>query len=588
MSFTGDLEHLPIVDVNQLLHGTRKSGTLTLQSSHGGSQLGFRDGYIVSAHHINNEIRIGQILLQMNALSPEVLEQALAQQKSAGNSRKPLIATLIEGGIIDKSTAFKGLETLIEMTIVDILTWTEGTFTLDIDTIVIADDYRYFPDNLEQEVSLNTQNVLMDALRIFDESMRDGTPSSPFPDDDQETSDAPFSSPELSAGDLGLDDLDALKTKIPNVFSAIKEHVATRTAHSPVTTPPPAIPDPLSEKAISSSNRPARAPLGDRRIPTTELSQAVIIYSRDTLINQNLTTICKEEGFFVFTTDDQESLDHIIDQSMARQNEPLLVIAPPDDSVAGFSTTNILSLLQQKRQRYPQLPIIQITPRDNYVFSLQALQQGARTVFPQPSSQEQHELYVKEFILFLEAFPRHLKSSTSRPDTTVMTNFTESLSKLPTIKGVPEASTLLLRFTATLLPRSLAFTVSNDELSATLGTGITPGSPGTVEASPTLTIPLRTVSVFQEVVRSGESYFRHTSDPLLRGHLFDQITPPQSSKILLQPIRCFGRTIALIYGDFGSNPVSAVNLELLEILAQQAGMALENCSYRQQTVKPSA
>ena len=41
MSFDGDLEHLPIVDVIQLLHSTGKSGTLTLKSPKGESQLVF-------------------------------------------------------------------------------------------------------------------------------------------------------------------------------------------------------------------------------------------------------------------------------------------------------------------------------------------------------------------------------------------------------------------------------------------------------------------------------------------------------------------------------------------------------------------
>jgi len=39
MSFVGDLEHLPIVDVIQLLHATRKSGTLCMKSLKGRASL---------------------------------------------------------------------------------------------------------------------------------------------------------------------------------------------------------------------------------------------------------------------------------------------------------------------------------------------------------------------------------------------------------------------------------------------------------------------------------------------------------------------------------------------------------------------
>ena len=66
MSFTGDLEHLPIVDVIQLLHATRKSGVLRVTCRKGESQLVFKDGYMVSANHLNNSVRIGKILSDLN------------------------------------------------------------------------------------------------------------------------------------------------------------------------------------------------------------------------------------------------------------------------------------------------------------------------------------------------------------------------------------------------------------------------------------------------------------------------------------------------------------------------------------------
>src|ERR1035437_9454538 len=132
MSFNGDLEHFPLVDVIQLLHMTSKTGILYLKSPKGESQLVFHEGFFVSANHLNNSVRIGQVLVDMNAITPEQLDQALIEQKNAGKNRKPLIATLIEQGTIDKDTAFKGLESLIEMTIVEVLTWASGTFSLDV------------------------------------------------------------------------------------------------------------------------------------------------------------------------------------------------------------------------------------------------------------------------------------------------------------------------------------------------------------------------------------------------------------------------------------------------------------------------
>ena len=94
MAFTGDLEHLHIVDIIQLLHTTRKSGTFSVRNK-GESRIIFSNGFIVGASHLNNSVRIGTVLVRMNAVTQKDLEKALALQKSAGKDRKPLIATLI-------------------------------------------------------------------------------------------------------------------------------------------------------------------------------------------------------------------------------------------------------------------------------------------------------------------------------------------------------------------------------------------------------------------------------------------------------------------------------------------------------------
>jgi hypothetical protein len=175
MSLRGNLKHFPIVDVIQFLHMTGKTGILRLRCPKGEIQLVFNEGYFVSANHIDNSVRIGQVLIDMNAITADKLNQALENQKQAGKERKPLIATLIEQGMIDKETAFKGLETLIEMTIVEVMSWNDGGFAFDVADRQISDEYRYFPEQLHIKMVLNTQGILMESLRIYDEMRRDGT-----------------------------------------------------------------------------------------------------------------------------------------------------------------------------------------------------------------------------------------------------------------------------------------------------------------------------------------------------------------------------------------------------------------------------
>jgi len=249
MSFTGNLEDLAIVDVIQLLHTTRKSGTLCVKGPKGEGQLVFQDGLIISAKHPDKSLRTGDYLVAMNFITAETLEEALTSQKDDG---KPLIATLIEQGKIKQEEAYKGLETLVDMTVVEMVRWTKGNFTLDVDTVAVDDEFSYFPDNLV----LDTQMVLMDALRIFDEKTRDGEfleddgheteevqeevqkVQKPevleVPDEDIALIDEPMPSseqfedepeeegPDLSLDDLGLGDFDTVVKVVPDVFTPME------------------------------------------------------------------------------------------------------------------------------------------------------------------------------------------------------------------------------------------------------------------------------------------------------------------------------------------------------------------------------
>lgn len=225
MAFSGDLEHLSIVDVIQLLHSTRKTGTLKVEGRKGDILVAFSDGYIVGASHYSKGALIGTILLEAGVIDAETLQKALEIQNQAGENRKPLVATLLENGLADRDAAYRGLESLIELAIVEILTWKKGNFALQVDEIQICDEFRYFPDNLNQEFTLPTEHVLMDALRIFDEKMRDGLLQ--MEEEQSEISVPPAETPEstilLSADDLGLGNLDTVKRKLPAFHEALKD-----------------------------------------------------------------------------------------------------------------------------------------------------------------------------------------------------------------------------------------------------------------------------------------------------------------------------------------------------------------------------
>src|SRR6185369_5347566 len=70
--------------------------------------------------------------------------------------------------------------------------------------------------------------ILMDALRIYDEKMRDGTLSEVFfsssEGSEEEVSTTGVSDLAITADILGLDAIDTLKKDIPSVFTGLKDH----------------------------------------------------------------------------------------------------------------------------------------------------------------------------------------------------------------------------------------------------------------------------------------------------------------------------------------------------------------------------
>lgn len=585
MSFVGDLEHLPIVDIIQLLHSTRKSGTLCLKCRKGESQLVFKDGYIVSANHVNNSVRIGRVLVEMNAITPEVLENALLTQKSAGANRAPLVALLLEAGQVKKEDAFKGLETLIELTIVEVLTWTTGTFALDVDKVAVSDEYRYFPEKLKQDITLDTQSVLMDALRIYDEKMRDGTlsdeeffPVEPPPGGDGDNGEGG----ELSADDLGLGDLDGLEKKIPDVFLGLKDYDPAEIHRQKIREELREMPFEEQEKLFSYLMEVSHPAADHGAQPGS--GKTIIVFSRDELMRHTLMTVCRHEGFFVFTTDEETNLDIIVDQSLAKDLVPVLVVDLPE---RGGAEEEMVGLLHQKREKYPQISMLQlVSPRD-YRFSLRALEAGVRAVFPRPGRDALTESFAEEMIAFLAAFRCYVKKSFSASDQPSYRKLRDAIVELGTLREPAEVSFVLLRFAAAMFERTITFVVGNSELIAERGIGVRGERGAGATPSMKFRLPLAQPSVFQEVIENGHLFYGPRNDVVLRNHLFAEIGAPVSARIIVIPIKHLGRVIALVYGDFGTTAGSPVRIDPLDILARHAGMVLDNALYGKRSVKPA-
>lgn len=580
MSFNGDLEHFPLVDVIQLLHMTSKTGILYLKSPKGESQLVFHEGFFVSANHLNNSVRIGKVLVDMNAITQEQLNQALAEQKEAGRNRKPLVATLIEHETIDKDTAFKGLETLIEMTIVEVLTWSSGTFSLDVSKEYVSDEYRYFPEKLHQEILLNAQGILMDSLRIYDEKMRDGTLSKIFfteeSSSDSEAGSSDSTPTEITADLLGLDELDNIPRNIPDHFIGLKDHNPVEEHRKAVTR---ALPETTidQQELLVSYLTDISAPPQVISAPVT----AIILLTQDELLAHAITTLCKHENLFVFAADEETGLDIVIEQSLSRDLHPVLIIDIPH----GNRGDEALLLVQQKLASYPNISILISACCDTWrAISINAHAAGTRSIIPRPCKQCDDD-FVAKMVTFLSGMATFIKSILPVPPPEIGQHFSAAFRQLKTLSEPPEIALILLNFAALQFERALTFVVAKSEIIAEKTIGVTTPKSSGVSPPLMLRIPMEVNSVFHEVASKGHIYYGQRSDPLFTNVLYKEINPPRSPKVMALPLISRGKVIAIIYADFGDKPVTLPQINLFEALAQYAGSILDNALYRKSLEK---
>ncbi|SEA74237.1 protein of unknown function [Desulfuromusa kysingii] len=595
MPLTGELEHLPIVDVIQLIHSTRKSGTLNVYSRKGEGQLVFNNGYIISATHSSEKLKIGKILLESHIISQADLDKALALQEQTVEDRKPLIVTLLEHCGLSKDAAYKALETLIEMTVVEMICWTRGIFTLDIDEINVSDDYRFLPKQL-QAVTLDTQMVLMDALRIFDEKVHSGeiqisdeplveNPLEQFVEEEEEPQVEDNNDEEIVVSEdlLGLADLDKLERKKPYVFKGLEAFDPADIHRQLITKTLVEIPDEDKENLVAFlSSISTSHLLEDGATATTTKSQAVIIYTCDEFIQHTIMTVCKKEGILVFATADRSELDNLIDRALFKYLEPILVFGGPVPQTEGFSKAEIINVRSLKMAQYPHISIIQLASPLDFTFSLQSLNEGVRAVFPTPYFCERKETFTADMIHFLNTFQSYIRGCFNEERRQQFAKLRNSLSGLRLLRKAPDISLMVLQFVSELFERSLTLIVDKKDLIAERSVGIVAPKDFGPAAPMKFRIPIRKESLFLDIINSGDSFFGKPEDGTFEDLIYPEIGAPKDSTILLLPLKSNDRTITITYADFGSRAASKVSLDFLEFFVGQAGIAMENALFRKQ------
>jgi hypothetical protein len=587
MPFTGELEHLNIVDIIQLVHTTSKSGIFSVKGRNGESRIVFSAGYIVGANHIDNSVRIGTVLVKTGAITIDDLKQAMAVMKNADENRMPLLATLVQMGTLKREDALRGLKKLVELTIVELMSWTKGTFTFDTDAIVVVSEG-------EQDLGVDAQMVLMDALRIFDERERDRAAGKEVPPltalyadvlPGESAGETKGERSTITADDLGLADLDRLEKKIPRPVAEMEifDPVAIHRQKTKELLP-----------GFSSDEQEAfvtflRKSVDRKAAPDAaakQASKAVVMFSSDTLISHSVMSLCNDEGVLVFATDDEKELDRMVSQCLLSARMPVVVFDNPVKSKDGFSSEKIVSLRNQMSRKYSAVPVIQFASPQDSDFILQSYHDGVRAVLPKPSKEDRRQTYIQDTIKFLDAFKSYVKSFQYGQDDADIygKKLKDGITSLRGITMPSDAALVVLAAVSEMFERSVTLIVRASELIGERAIGISSEKSMGPTPADRLKIQLSKPSVFRDVVEKGRVYYGESGDETLRT-FFTEIGKPLSPAIVLLPLISDQKVVAVVYGDFGQKEASPVRLDMLEILSLQAGIVLEYTLFRRQMTK---
>lgn len=179
MAISGSLEDVSVADVMQFIHLGRRTGTLMLRRDDERGMIGFHRGKLVSAGSPNTP-KLGELLLRDDLVRREELDKAVHIQRSEPK-RRSLGQILISLDAVTPEILRRVIGQQIEQTISELVGWEKGTFEFVVDDMRPVDDIALYPGDVVPDADINTQMVLLEAARIFDERNRDATSDEAYP-----------------------------------------------------------------------------------------------------------------------------------------------------------------------------------------------------------------------------------------------------------------------------------------------------------------------------------------------------------------------------------------------------------------------
>ncbi len=527
MAISGNLEDVSVADVMQFIHLGRRTGALILRREGEQAMIGFHRGKLVSAGSPRTP-RLGELLIGSDLLARDQLDRAVQTQRDEPEHRS-LGQILIAQGAIGPESLRQVVGQQIEQTISELVGWDRGTFEFVVDDLRPIDDIALYPGDVVPDADINTQMVLLEAARIFDERNRD----------------APGGTDET--------------------------HPAFG-AHGPRGRLSPAAESDAERGVAASVVAEAEAPA-----EIAWMTPAIL----DEIGVHRLQIVTSDAALI-------EALDHALPPGFASV-EPVGLRAAGKAFPGHESPIVLLDLragevgideLARLRRTRPGTPLVALVDPDASIGKI--YESGALATLPPE---------VDAVISCVENLARNRRRSALHPSLGGQPEAVESpgVERLRRVFGDLRSGLIsatvalnLMHIISESVERAILFLVKRDGLSALGAFGMAADGRPLADRARGMTLPLRDENALTRSYQGGEVVSSAFAEAGLPPKLASALGPPANGRIVVFPVLGAQRVISVIYTDNGENESPIEDIDILELATAQVGMAFENELLRRQ------
>lgn len=573
MAFGGNLEDLPFCDIIQLLHVSKKSGTLSVEGQLGTARIVCRSGFIIDASFPGDGVSVSGLLLKSELVTQNQLDLVQSRFLPHELEGSHLVMSLIDAGYISREDGIEELKDLIHQTLAEIITWQEGEFWFEPDELEAEENRDEMSVDMAPWIGVDTQGALMDAFRVFDEKNR------------------------------------SLEEQKERKKERIKEVVARIT----MMPEPPAkgfgvqlsdeVPPTLREAILKEQENEEKDLLSVLEEMDEETLDQVLappmhalILTADSFTKLSIHSLCRDNGIWVTTSDLEVDLREAFEAGARERRSMALVVDLGEEVFDSLTCQRRMAIATRMKSQNPELPLVVMSSAVDDDLLLKLFELGVRTILHKPTRQslgcttsvetaKRFNAVVLGCLkgIFREEYRLRLAVQESRSE---MASLKKRVQEIQDRESSIDISIIILQFVAELLQRGIIFLVRKTDLLGLGSFGVSSHSDTISTAAMRIRIPLDTDSIFSEVVSQGIVHHGAREDEVLRSSLYNHIGSPASPEFLILPLKTENRTIAVVYGDFGEKPADPpFKTDALEILASQAGMAMEVALQRSRNEK---